>query len=488
MRRFPTITSLPVLLVMVLIPGIGITQERALSEAEPPPFAENWQVIDVFGSVVQIRDYLGKMHYKRQGEELEGVLIKDLDNENNTIVVQNVGDGREKRIGVSDSRLRKPFGTDAPAVARQVRTIMDGEPKGLDTRFSEVGAVSRPVKEILNLLSRSAEVNFITSAKVENVPVTFQMRNITVRQVLDRLLPEYGLAWRESDRGSFIEVLPVEEKKERDRVEWETVECQVLAAPVVVQQLWRSLEQGERIEARDGNEVAILANEERRTILKREVRALEAKTLAWLPSHEEFLEKEYPGLGHMVPHFEVDNRPIKDVLNLLSRFSGLNFVAATDVPDVPVTAKLSNVTVRVILDSLLPAYGLAWEPGPAGIVRVVREANESGGLTIGRRKPGKAAASGPPIPPVPRGEGIPGLDRKVPVLEVKDLPLRDVMRLVGGSAEMDFVIEGDAGDARVDAKLSNLTVREALEALLPANGCRWEPTADGKAIRVFRAE
>jgi hypothetical protein len=118
----------------------------------------------------------------------------------------------------------------------------------------------------------------------------------------------------------------------------------------------------------------------------------------------------------------------------------------------------------------------------------LREEDESGGLTIGRRKPKKMTASGPPKPTEPRGEGIPGLDKEVPVLELKDQPLREVMRLVGGFAEMDFVIEGDAGDARVDAKLSGLTVREALDALLPANGCRWEPTADGKAIRVFQAE
>jgi len=366
---------------------------------------------------------------------------------------------------------------------------MDGEPKGLDTRFSKVGTFNRPIKEILNLLSRSAEVNFMTSAKVEDVPVTFQMQNVTVRQILDTILPEHGLAWRESDRGDFIEVMPEEEKKDRERVEWETVECKVLAAPVVVQQLWRSLEQGERIEARgDGNEVAILGTEGRRDILRKEIRALEAKTLAWLPSHEEFLEKQYPGLGQMVPVFEVDNRPIKEVLSLLSRFSGLNFIVSHDVPDLPVTAKLSNVTIRTILDTLLPAYELAWEPGPGKYVRVVREEEESGGLTIGRRKPKKMTASGPPKPPEPREEDIPGLDKEVPVLEVKDQPLSQVMLQLGKIADLNFVVEGDARDRKVDAKLSGLTVRETLEAILPANSCRWEPTVDGKAIRVFRAE
>jgi len=77
----------------------------------PPPFADNWQLIDVLGDVAQIRDYLGKMHYKRKGEELEGVLIKDVDWENKTIRVKNVADGREKTISQSDSRLpKKPGG------------------------------------------------------------------------------------------------------------------------------------------------------------------------------------------------------------------------------------------------------------------------------------------------------------------------------------------------------------------------------------------
>jgi type II secretory pathway component GspD/PulD (secretin) len=69
-------------------------------------------------------------------------------------------------------------------------------------------------------------------------------------------------------------------------------------------------------------------------------------------------EENMQGLDQMVPVFEVDNRPIKEVLNLLSRFSGLNFLTTAQVPDVPVTAKMSNVTVKQILDSLLPSYNL----------------------------------------------------------------------------------------------------------------------------------
>lgn len=76
----------------------------------PPPFAENWQLIDVLGNVAQIRDYLGNMHYKRQGEELEGVTIKEVDWENKTIRIQNMADGRERTLSQSDSRLPKKPG------------------------------------------------------------------------------------------------------------------------------------------------------------------------------------------------------------------------------------------------------------------------------------------------------------------------------------------------------------------------------------------
>jgi hypothetical protein len=73
----------------------------------PPPFAEHWQVIGIMVDTVQIRDVYGKMHYKKQGEVLEGVKIVEVDWENNTIRVRNEADGREKTLGLSDERLPK---------------------------------------------------------------------------------------------------------------------------------------------------------------------------------------------------------------------------------------------------------------------------------------------------------------------------------------------------------------------------------------------
>lgn len=73
----------------------------------PPPFAEHWQVIGILADTVQIRDVFGKMHYKKQGEVLEGVKIVEVNWENNTIRVRNEADGREKTLGLSDERLPK---------------------------------------------------------------------------------------------------------------------------------------------------------------------------------------------------------------------------------------------------------------------------------------------------------------------------------------------------------------------------------------------
>jgi hypothetical protein len=73
----------------------------------PPPFAEHWQVIGILGDTVQIRDVYGKMHYKKQGEVLEGVKIVEVNWENSTIRARNEADGREKTLGLSDERLPK---------------------------------------------------------------------------------------------------------------------------------------------------------------------------------------------------------------------------------------------------------------------------------------------------------------------------------------------------------------------------------------------
>lgn len=71
----------------------------------PPPFAEHWQVILIIGDTVQIRDYLGAMHYKKEGQSLEGVTIVKVDADSKTIRVRNEADGREKTLGLSDQRL-----------------------------------------------------------------------------------------------------------------------------------------------------------------------------------------------------------------------------------------------------------------------------------------------------------------------------------------------------------------------------------------------
>jgi type II secretory pathway component GspD/PulD (secretin) len=75
-------------------------------------------------------------------------------------------------------------------------------------------------------------------------------------------------------------------------------------------------------------------------------------------------ETTVTGLEAKVPVFEVDNRPVKEVLNLLARFSNLNFITTLAVQDVPITAKMSDVTVKQILDTVLPRYGLNYIKKP----------------------------------------------------------------------------------------------------------------------------
>jgi hypothetical protein len=63
----------------------------------PREFAK-WTPILFIGDSVQIRDAQGRMHYLREGESLEGVRLVEVVWEEETLLVRNEGDGREKRL------------------------------------------------------------------------------------------------------------------------------------------------------------------------------------------------------------------------------------------------------------------------------------------------------------------------------------------------------------------------------------------------------
>ncbi len=78
------------------------------------------------------------------------------------------------------------------------------------------------------------------------------------------------------------------------------------------------------------------------------------------------------GLDAVVPTLSVSNIDIREVLILLSGYSGLNFTTSQQVKG-GVTVELSDVTVRDVLDVVLKDNGFNYIETPGGIIRVMTQ-------------------------------------------------------------------------------------------------------------------
>ncbi len=83
-------------------------------------------------------------------------------------------------------------------------------------------------------------------------------------------------------------------------------------------------------------------------------------------------ETDQQGLDTVVPSISVSGIDIREVLVLLSKYSGLNFTTSKDVKG-PVTVELSDVTVRGVLDVVLKDNGFNYIITEDGIVRVMTQ-------------------------------------------------------------------------------------------------------------------
>jgi len=256
-----------------------------------PAFEEQWQLIEIIGQVAQIRDYLGRIHYKRAGETLEGAEIVEVNTGERFVRLRDLKTGQERKltsIRGADGRPPRPPG------AGTVHSFSLGEPEGLETQVLEIWIEGLPLRELIFRLSDAASFSFVITREVRDIPVTVRLSNITVREFLNIVLPAHGCGWESINDSHGIRVNSDGDTSEsRDRVEG----------------------------PRPGDR---------------------------------------KGLDTVIPRIEVYDRPIKDVLGLIWRFSGLNFLTSEKVPNAPVTMKMTNVTVRQILNSLLPSYGLFW--------------------------------------------------------------------------------------------------------------------------------
>jgi hypothetical protein len=211
MIRFALGRSLTFGLIIFLLRVPTAISDEPASETDAAAFKDDWQVLAILGDTAQIRDYLGVMHYAKEGEELNGVEIVELNPLEMTIRVRDPSSGREKVISAagtppmrSDRRSERKLGE--PTRPGFIHRMASDTPRGLDTKLEDFWVSDLPIRQLLRSLSHEAGFGYVVVREVEELPVTARLSGLTVRQILEAVLPAYGCAWESVADGRVIAV------------------------------------------------------------------------------------------------------------------------------------------------------------------------------------------------------------------------------------------------------------------------------------------
>ncbi len=87
-----------------------------------------------------------------------------------------------------------------------------GSGSGLDAVVPIFQCDQMPINEALQMLSKFASIDIITSKGVGTIPVNASLTNMTVRQILDTLLKQYGLVWKQDATTGVVTVMTAQEE------------------------------------------------------------------------------------------------------------------------------------------------------------------------------------------------------------------------------------------------------------------------------------
>lgn len=192
-------SRVPGLIILLLRVQTAISDEPA-SGTDAAAFKDDWQVLAILGDTVQLRDYLGVMHYAKEGQELNGVEIVEVTPLEMTIRVRDPASGREKVISAAGtppmrSERRSERKSGEPTRPGFIHRMASDTSRGLDTKLMEFWVADLPVRQLLKSLSHEAEFDYIFAKEVDELPITARLSGLTVRHILDAVLPAYGCQW-----------------------------------------------------------------------------------------------------------------------------------------------------------------------------------------------------------------------------------------------------------------------------------------------------
>jgi hypothetical protein len=180
------------------------------------------------------------------------------------------------------------------------------------------------------------------------------------------------------------------------------------------------------------------------------------------------------GLETEVHEIWIERVRLGEILFQLSDAAFFSFVTTPEVRGIPVTVRLSNMTVREFLDVVLPAHGCAWK-SLAG----------DGGIRVG-----SGGAGAGPADRIwgPQAADRNGLDTVIPLLELHDRPIKELLNLLSRFSGLNFLTTAEVPDVPVTCRMTNVTVREVLDMLLPSYNLNWIRKPGEDLVRVMTSQ
>jgi hypothetical protein len=190
-----------------------------------------------------------------------------------------------------------------------------------------------------------------------------------------------------------------------------------------------------------------------------------------------------------IPLIQMDRVPITDAIKNLARQAGLNYIldprlAGPWIDDAgksgrapSVSLRWENMTAEQGLVKLLKEHGLAMVADPATSITRIAFTNQV-------------------IKPIPASQVDDGTNSVIPLIVLDSVPLPDAIKNIARQAQLDLSLDpalrAPAG-GRVSRKLSewevsvrweNVTLRQALAALLDNYGLMLVPEAGRSSVKV----
>ncbi len=135
---------------------------------------------------------------------------------------------------------------------------------------------------------------------------------------------------------------------------------------------------------------------------------------------------------------DVADVPLKSVIQLLVRESGVNIImAGSEKMDTPITATLRNLPLETILESIVTTAGVRYVRRPDGTYLIGSDVDLSSAVQTGRSDKLEAPAVPVPQPVAPEPAATPPARKRTEVIKLQNISPKDAMAAIGAITASD---------------------------------------------------